>query len=134
ALASTFGGLLPRVGVLWPSLQMAEAIAVLEDRGAARPLAAVGYAEPSLVFLLGNRVQLLEPAEASRFLAEHADALVWVREDLRSALESASDLPLHAVALVNGWNLSKGRMVRLVLLERAALIANPRATADKLLP
>ena len=133
ALATCFGGLLPRLSTLWPSRSIADVLAVSQE-AARRPIAVVGYGEPSLVFLLGGDVDLLEAADAARFVAEHRDAIVCVRDDLRAAVESAAGVPLRPFAIVNGWNLSKGRWVRLVLLERAEAIVNRRGRADKLSP
>jgi 4-amino-4-deoxy-L-arabinose transferase-like glycosyltransferase len=131
ALASVFGGLLPRIPSLWPSQRIAEAVAAPAPPGSGRPVAVVGYEEPSLVFLLGNEVATLGPAEAARFLAEHEDALVWVREDLRGTVDAASGVPLHAIAVVDGWNISKGRRLRLILLARRCAITMARGCARR---
>jgi hypothetical protein len=133
ALAACLGGLLPQLTSLWPSRSIADALAAA--RGTTeRPVAAVGYGEPSLVFLLGGELHLADAAGAARFVSEHHDAIVCVRHDLRAAVESASDVPLRPLAIVNGWNISKGAWVRIVLLERAEAIAKHGARADQFRP
>jgi 4-amino-4-deoxy-L-arabinose transferase-like glycosyltransferase len=121
AFAVCFGGLLPRLSMLWPSRSIGDAVTAARET-IWRPVAAVGYGEPSLVFVLGD-VHLVDPAGAARFITENQHAIVCVRDDLRAAVESASDVPLRPLAIVNGWNLSKGKRVRIVLLERAEAIA-----------
>jgi 4-amino-4-deoxy-L-arabinose transferase-like glycosyltransferase len=119
-LASTLGVVLPGIDPLWPSVRAARAV---DDRSfpAKPPLAVVGYREPSLVFLLGGDVSRLDPGEAARLLATQPSALAWVDDAQRTAFESAStreDVKVNEVAAVDGWNISKGRRLRLHLFER----------------
>ena len=119
-LASTLGIVLPGIDPLWPSVRAARAV---DDRSfpVKPPLAVVGYREPSLVFLLGGDVARLDAGEAARLLAAQPSALAWIEDGQRAAFESASmreDVKLNEVATVDGWNISKGRRVRLHLFER----------------
>jgi 4-amino-4-deoxy-L-arabinose transferase-like glycosyltransferase len=117
-LASTFGFLLPGIGSLWIGERALAAIAATssEDRAATRPLAAVGYGEPSLVFLLGGDLELLPSGAGAAFLAEHDDALVLVSDDQQTAFRAAvsrRSLAMKEGAAFEGWNYSKGRWVRI---------------------
>ena len=63
----------------------------------------------------------LDAGEAARLLATRPSALAWVDDGQRAAFESAStreDVKVNEVAAVDGWNISKGRRVRLHLHER----------------
>ncbi|HSD10200.1 MAG TPA: glycosyltransferase family 39 protein [Candidatus Binatia bacterium] len=130
-LASTLGFLLPGVRSLWVCERALDAIAALPSghRAVTRPLAAVGYREPSLVFLLGGDIELLPPDPAARFLAAHDDGLVLVSEDQQAAFRAAAtdrSLAMQEVAAFGGWNYSKGRWVRLRVFGRIS--PNPGAS------
>jgi 4-amino-4-deoxy-L-arabinose transferase-like glycosyltransferase len=134
-LASMLGFLLPGISSLWIGERALAAITALSgERGAAtRPLAAVGYHEPSLVFLLGGDLRLLAPGEAARFLAAHENALALVSEDQQSAFRAEAiglDLRAREGAVIEGWNYSKGRWVRLRVFERVR--RTPRASGRSL--
>jgi hypothetical protein len=79
--------MLPRLDALWPSRAAAAAV---DRAGAHRPLAAVGYAEPSLVFLARSDIALLDAEAAAGFLADHADGLVLVTGDRLSDFTAAA--------------------------------------------
>ncbi len=107
----------PRLDPVWVSRQAAEAVA------AVRPcpdttVAAAGYDEPSLVFLLGTDTRFGDGAGAARFLLADPCALALVERDqipaFRDALAAAAaePAPLGAVA---GFNYSRGRAVDLQL-------------------
>jgi 4-amino-4-deoxy-L-arabinose transferase-like glycosyltransferase len=122
-LVSTLGFLLPGIASLWVSQQAFAAVASSTggQRDVARRLAVVGYREPSLVFLLGGDLTLLGPDEAARFLAKHDDGLVLVSQDQEGAFEAAASrrsLATREEAAAEGWNYSKGRWVRLRLVQR----------------
>ncbi len=81
-LPLVFGFVAPRLDRLW--LSRSAAIMVARDaamKGAS--VAAAGYAEPSLVFMLGTKTMLVDAARAARHLTTtpHALALVEGRED-----------------------------------------------------
>jgi 4-amino-4-deoxy-L-arabinose transferase-like glycosyltransferase len=117
-LASTFGFLLPGIGSLWIGERALDAIraAPSNNRPTTRPLAVVGYREPSLVFLLGSDLKLLPPAAAASFLDEHDGGLVLVSDEQQAAFRAEArrlSLAMQEGAAFEGWNYSKGRWVRL---------------------
>jgi 4-amino-4-deoxy-L-arabinose transferase-like glycosyltransferase len=117
-LASTFGYLLPSLGSLWIGKRVLDAIHAIpaEHRPPTGLLAAVGYREPSLVFLLGSELKLLQPAAAARFLDQHKGALILVSDDAQAAFHAEASrlsLVMEEGAELEGWNYSKGRWVRL---------------------
>jgi len=117
-LASMLGLLLPGIGSLWIGERALEAIRATPsgNRPATRPLAVVGYREPSLVFLLGADLKLLPPAAAAGFLDEYDGGLVLVSDDQQVAFRaeaSRRSLAVQEGAAFEGWNYSKGRWVRL---------------------
>jgi hypothetical protein len=81
-------------------------------------LVAVGYNEPSLVFLLGGNVRLAQPSKAAGFLASGGAALVSDREDalFREAM-SASGLHAQPSGNVAGFDYSNGRHLVLTLYD-----------------
>src|SRR5260370_23898254 len=61
-----FGFVVPVLGYLFPSPTLAR---ILRDSGCAHPVAAaVGYQEPSLVFLAGTDTRLIDSIDAAQFL------------------------------------------------------------------
>ncbi|MGD0950286.1 MAG: glycosyltransferase family 39 protein [Candidatus Binatia bacterium] len=108
----------PDLGAVWLSRAASAAVA----RRGARPLAAVGYHEPSLVFLAATEVALLEPQDAAGFLRDRVGGLVLVSDDQRAAFARAAmdiGLSVREVWAVDGINYSKGRRTRLSLFEQA---------------
>ncbi|MBI3515957.1 MAG: glycosyltransferase family 39 protein [Proteobacteria bacterium] len=119
--ATVFGTVLPRVDGLWLSRAATEM--VLAHRPAARaPVVAAGYAEPSLVFLLGTPTLLTGGGAAAAFLAEHVDALALVAADQDAAFRTqaaALGLGLQELDRRIGYNYSRGRWTALALYRRA---------------
>jgi 4-amino-4-deoxy-L-arabinose transferase-like glycosyltransferase len=113
---------LPDLGSVWLSRAASAAVARQpRGRDAARPIAAVGYQEPSLVFLAATDVALIEPQEAASFLRERTDGLVLVSENQRAAFTRAAidiGLSVHEVWAMDGINYSQGRRTRLSLFEQ----------------
>jgi len=108
---------LPRLEALWPSRAAAAAVARV---GVERPLAAVGYGEPSLVFLTRADIALLDANAAAAFLAEHGNGLVLVTGDQLAAFAAAAGD--RGIALRNLWseravNYTTGQWVDLQLFE-----------------
>ena len=84
-------------------------------------IAAAGYHEPSLVFLRGRDVLLVDGPAAALFLAEAPGGLALVEHRQHDAfLETARqiDLELLAPLQITGFNISKGDDV-LILLYRS---------------
>jgi hypothetical protein len=63
---ATFGLIVPSLSQLFPSRALA---GILAESGCAEPMAAaVGYQEPSLIFLAGTKTRLTDAAGAAEFL------------------------------------------------------------------
>jgi hypothetical protein len=116
-----FGFVAPRLDQLW--LSRAAAIMVARD-GATKDasVAAAGYAEPSLVFMLGTKTMLVDAARAARHLttAPGALALVESREDdaFRRDLAGLGWVP-HLLGATIGLDYSSGRPMVLRLYSGA---------------
>lgn len=124
-LGLLLGGIVPHEEALWPAESAARAVARLESTGALDrgPVAATGYDEPSLVFLLGTDTRLLPPAAAADWLTDHPHraALVADRVERRFlrelALRGTSARKLDAV---HGFDTVKGRWLTLDLYTTTA--------------
>jgi hypothetical protein len=83
-------------------------------------LVAVGYAEPSLVFLLGGQVRLTTPRGAAEALAGGGEALVSNREEalFRQAL-SARGLVARPLGSAPGFAYANGQRIVLTLYDVA---------------
>jgi len=111
---------LPALDPLWLSRDVATLVA--QQTGAGRPIVAAGYAEPSLVFLLGTATKLTTAGEAAAILAKLPDALAVVsnREDAAFAVALAKHgTAVTALGRVSGFNYSNGRAITLTLYEVA---------------
>ena len=105
-----FAGLLPGLQPLWVSQRVAQ----LVPRDA--PVAAAGFHEPSLVFLLGSGTKLTDGPGAADYLAAtpHAAAIITARDE--SAFQqrlAAVGRTAHLLGAVDGLNYSHGRPVHL---------------------
>ncbi len=114
---------LPNIDTIWLSRSVARAV---DDHGVthagARPLAVAGYDEPSLVFLLGPQLELVDGTHAADFLDRHTDGLAVVSNAERAGFERrAGDLGIGVTEVWSGEgiNYSKGRRVRLGVFARA---------------
>lgn len=116
--AAGFGVVAPRVDALWVS-RSAAALLNAQDR-VLRPVVVAGYAEPSLVFLLGTATKLSSAPEAAVILSKLPDSLVLVsdREDavFRAAIDK-SGIAVASLGAVSGLDYSNGRAVTLTLYE-----------------
>jgi 4-amino-4-deoxy-L-arabinose transferase-like glycosyltransferase len=76
-------------------------------------VAALGYREPSLVFLIGTGLDMLETApEASAYLAEGGCRLVFVEKRFEDQFRAENDLMGRRPVLstrVSGFNINSGR-------------------------
>ncbi len=121
-------GVIPEARGIWLSPRIAEAAeahwAATGGRPPAsdRPFAAVGFHEPSLVFLVGTDVRLLRGGEeAAWHLAERGRGLALVRDRNEAAFRAEADrlrLAVREVARIDGFNLSRGQFVSLGLYAR----------------
>ncbi|KQP48999.1 glycosyltransferase family 39 protein [Methylobacterium sp. Leaf108] len=111
------------LGLTQPSLaalQVSPRLAAIRDRLPCRPaVASLGYREPSLVFLIGTDLTMLNTgAEARDFLSAGGCRLVFVDGRHAGDLEAtrARDLAggqVSVVGQVSGFNLNTGRRVDL---------------------
>ncbi len=111
------GWVLPGLDRLWLSRAAASLVAH-HPRAAGAPLVAVGYSEPSLVFLLGTDLDLTTPGGAATALAGGGEALVSSRVDgnFRQAV-SARGLAATALGSVPGLDYSNGQRIVLTLYD-----------------
>lgn len=110
---------LPGLDRLWLS-RAAAGLVAHHPPAAGAPLVAVGYSEPSLVFLLGTDVRLTTPRGAAEALVSGGEALVSSREDslFRQAL-AVRGLVVQAVGSVRGLDYSNGQRMVLTLYDVA---------------
>jgi 4-amino-4-deoxy-L-arabinose transferase-like glycosyltransferase len=118
--ATALGTVLPRVNGLWLSRGAAEMVTAYRPAGGG-PVVAAGYAEPSLVFLLGTATALTGGAGAAAFLAGHEDAVALVAADQEAAFTAQAatlGLAVEAVDRRTGYNYSRGHWTALALYRR----------------
>ena len=108
---------LPGLDRLWLSRAAANLVAH-HPAGAGAPLVAIGYGEPSLVFLLGGHIRLMPPSAAAEVLASGGSALVSNRQEpaFRQIL-SAHGLNPHPLGTVAGFDYSNGQRMALTLYD-----------------
>ena len=119
--AATFQFLMPGLDALWLSRSVAEAVERI-DPERTRPVASVGFHEPSLVFLLGTGTELVNPPRGAALLAK-GDALVAVSSRESEAFANVlktSGIAAHEEARVSGFNYSRGRPLTIVIYGPAA--------------
>jgi 4-amino-4-deoxy-L-arabinose transferase-like glycosyltransferase len=119
--ATALGTVMPRVEGLWLSRQALEMVTAFRPSGNA-PVIAAGYAEPSLVFLIGTDTRLAGGAAAADLLAAEPDAVALVAADEEPAFlaeAAARTLAVQALDRRAGYNYSRGRRTTLALYRRA---------------
>jgi 4-amino-4-deoxy-L-arabinose transferase-like glycosyltransferase len=118
--AAAFGIVLPRLDALW--LSRGAAALIDSQNRVLRPVVAAGYAEPSLVFLLGTATKLTSADEAALVMSKIPATLVIVsnREDAAFRRALVKDgIAVTALGQVSGLNYSNGRAMTLTLYETA---------------
>ncbi|MGE5269493.1 MAG: ArnT family glycosyltransferase, partial [Thiohalocapsa sp.] len=110
---------LPALDRVWLSRAVAAMVAQHKPAEGMK-LAAVGYAEPSLVFLLGTGLDLTSPGDAATLLADGGEAIVSSRVDavFQQAL-AARGLVLTPLGSAAGLDYSNGQRMVLTLYEIA---------------
>ena len=111
AFPVVFAGVLPGLDQLFVSRAAARLVATRPHVG---PVVVAGYAEPSLVFLLGTDTVLADGARAAQNLRNGPAALSLVSDrEEKSFLAAAVALGLKPVMVgeVRGFNYSRGKMV-----------------------
>lgn len=115
AFPVVFDGVLPSLDKLWLSRGVAQAATQI---GHTAPVAAAGFSEPSLVFLLGTRTVLTsgDGAAAHLVAAPGSLAVVSDREE-PSFLDRAKRLGFapQPLAIVKGLNYSRGKPIMLTV-------------------
>jgi len=114
-----FAGVVPQLS----RIHMADAVAQNLASSGRQPaaIAAAGYHEPSLVFLLGRDVLLVDSREAALFLAEAPDGVALVEARQQAAFLDMSrrlKLRLTAPEKLSGYNMSKGQDVLILIYRR----------------
>lgn len=119
-IPAVIGFTLPQLGTAFLSPRLVQARATL-DACTDRPIAAVGYHEPSLVVAGGTATRLVSPEEAARLLREE-DGWVVLYEERRGRtladFHAASGLRLLVLGAVSGFNYNRGRQGVVFLLTR----------------
>lgn len=120
---ATFAIVIPALTQLFPSVTLAR---ILRDSGCREPLAAsAGYQEPSLVFLAGTSIRLVDAAGAAEFLrgGECRFAFIEARQE-KNFSQRAEAIGLHYTAgpRVNAINIGTGSSITIaVYRSRGAL-------------
>jgi 4-amino-4-deoxy-L-arabinose transferase-like glycosyltransferase len=113
---ATFGLIVPSLSSLFPSRAITD---ILAESGCAEPMAAaVGYQEPSLVFLAGTKTRLTDAAGAAEFLHGGACRFALVESGHEESFARAAEtigLRYTAGPRVEGINISKGRPVTIAV-------------------
>jgi hypothetical protein len=124
---------MPRVDALWLSRSAQALVARNTPPGEKAVVAAIGYQEPSLVFLLGRDTRLIKSGEGAAFLREHPDGLLLLGDNLEGEVLAALDRAgrkLQALGAVRGFNYSKGMWLTLTLYKAAA--ASPDGVGNQM--
>lgn len=112
----TFGSVLPGNLALWPSKQLSQKIDV-KLMCSGKPVAIVGYPEPSGIFYLGTDTVLASAKGAGDLLSQGAVCPIIVVEQKFASpfLLNAKSLDLEVLQIdeVKGLNISKGRTITL---------------------
>jgi len=111
-----FGLVIPSLGQLFPSVTLAR---ILRDSGCPEPAAAaVGYQEPSLVFLSGTGTRLTDTAGAAEFLAADQCHLAFVDTRQEKSFAQRADaigLRYTAGPRIEAINLSTGQPITIAV-------------------
>jgi 4-amino-4-deoxy-L-arabinose transferase-like glycosyltransferase len=110
---------LPGADALWLSRSAERVIERQSASGRAlRPVAAAGYHEPSLVFLLGRDTILATPAEAAERMSKDPQVMGLIGKQAEAPFEAAlkrHGIEVRALAGLRGFNYAKGKWVTLTL-------------------
>jgi 4-amino-4-deoxy-L-arabinose transferase-like glycosyltransferase len=111
-----YGVIVPALAPLFPSVQIARALRSVQCVGPA--VAAAGFHEPSLVFMVGTSTRLTNGSGAADFLLQGSCrfALVEWREE-RAFAQRAETIGLHynVATRIDGYNFSQGRAISVAI-------------------
>jgi hypothetical protein len=119
---SVFQWAIPGLTPIWlaPRLLAAAEIPV----GDTRPIASVGFREPSLIFLAGTDTQLLGPADAAAALSVGALTRVVIEQHHLEAFQASAAVQtgaITAMAQVTGYNYSRGKWLTFHIFRQKAI-------------
>ncbi|WP_049974710.1 glycosyltransferase family 39 protein [Azospirillum sp. B4] len=130
SMISILGLVMPSLKAMWLSPTIAQAVA--DHRLCPTTvLAAAGYTEPSLVFLVGTKTKLGEPEMVANHLADDPScglALVRDKEEPAFAAQlAARGLAPELIKHFRGFNYSRGNWANLALYRAGAPVNAPAA-------
>ncbi|MGB0084062.1 MAG: glycosyltransferase family 39 protein [Rhodomicrobiaceae bacterium] len=111
---AAFSYVLPAIDPLWISRQTAEAVAALRPC-AQGPVILTRYREPSAVFLLGTKTEMMSAEKANAALSQGKADLALIPRGLDEKLPLV-DPPPRALACITGFNVNGGKHLRLELI------------------
>jgi len=111
-----FNGVLPSLDKAFLSRSAAQVVGTI---GSTVPVAAAGYSEPSLVFLLGTQTRFTDGAGAADYLKVNPGALVLVESRQQADFDARigqNGVKVEAFAILDGFNYSRGKRASLAVL------------------
>ena len=111
-----FQGVAPSLDRIFLSRSVARIVGTVGSDG---PVAAAGYSEPSLVFLLGTKTRFVDGAGAAQHLADNRRTLAVVSDRQLPAFfaeASVRGVEVEEFGRVDGFNYSRGKATTLVVL------------------
>jgi 4-amino-4-deoxy-L-arabinose transferase-like glycosyltransferase len=118
---AVFGVALPAMTPLFPSLLMARAVA---EAGCPDPVvASIGYDEPSLVFLLGTKTELIDPFHLADFLKPGGCRIAFLDAAIEPFIAKQArklGISYQRGPVIEGINFSKGHRISMVVLRPPA--------------
>ncbi|MBV1797355.1 phospholipid carrier-dependent glycosyltransferase [Siccirubricoccus sp. G192] len=117
--AALLEGVAPRLAPLWIAPRLEAVLAARAPGLAAGDFGITGHSEPSVLFAVGGKTNLLRTGEdAARFLAAAPGRVVAVGDRAEAAFRreaAALSLAPEEIGTVGGFNYSRGRWVTLIL-------------------
>jgi 4-amino-4-deoxy-L-arabinose transferase-like glycosyltransferase len=111
---AAFRFVLPAIDPLWISRQTAEAVAALRPC-ATGPVILTRYREPSAVFLLGTKTQMMSQEEAEAALSQGKADLALMLRTPQDRLPASDPAP-RPLACITGFNINGGKHLALQLM------------------
>lgn len=115
--AAVYQLLLPQMRAVWISERLA--VIAAETGCPAENIASVPYQEPSLVFLVGTKINYIAPTEAAEMLKTKGGcALAFIERRLQPLFEKRAqqlNLQYSAIATVDGFTYNGGRPVSITV-------------------